>query len=120
MLVLADYFLGFATRDVSGGCRPWRLYYTDEPGRRVSPKCDTAFSGDLYVNGDIKDIASTYYPAIGPYDVTDPDVAEYHVLLARAAGIDGFMAEFTLGQEAQLLSLVSAAARYDFKIGVNW
>src|SRR5690349_16834196 len=103
-LVLADYFLAFATREVSGDCRPWRLYYADEPLRRVAAHCDTAYSGDLYVNGDIKDIASTYYPAIGTYDTTDPDVAEYHVLLAKSIDIDGFMAEFTLGQEPFLLN----------------
>ncbi|HSV12963.1 MAG TPA: hypothetical protein VLI90_01790 [Tepidisphaeraceae bacterium] len=119
--ILADYFLGFATRAVSGGARPWRLYYETEGDAGLKPpRCDAAFSGDLYVTGDIKDIASTYYPAIGPYDVTDPDVAEYHVLLAKAAGIDAFMAEYTMGQEAQLLSLVQAARTYNFCIGVNW
>jgi hypothetical protein len=120
-LVLADYFLGLATRAVSGGARPWRLYYeSEEDAGRKPPRCTAAFSGDLYINGDIKDIASTYYPAIGPYDVTDPDVAEYHVLLAKSAGIDGFMAEFTLGQEPYLLNLVQAAVKHDFRIGVNW
>src|SRR5438067_2072209 len=120
-LVLADYFLGFSTRAVSGGARPWRLYYETEADAGLKPpRCDAAFSGDLYISGDIKDIASTYYPAIGPYDVTDADVAEYHVLLAKAAGIDGFMAEYTMGQEPQLLSLVKAARTYNFCIGVNW
>src|SRR5581483_5081069 len=120
-LVLADYFLGFSTRAVSGEARPWRLYYEseDEAGLRP-PRCGASFSGDRYLNGEIKEIASTYYPAIGPYDVADPDVAEYHVLLAKAAGIDGFMAEFTMGQEAKLLNLVQAARKYDFRIGVNW
>ncbi len=120
-IVLADYFLGFATRAVSGGARPWRVYYDSEADAGIKqPSCDAAFSGDLYLNGDIKDIASTYYPAIGPYDVSDEDVAEYHVLLAKAAGIDGFMAEFTMGQEAYLLNLVRAARKYDFQIGINW
>jgi len=120
-IVLADYFLGFSTREISGGARPWRLYYeTEEDAGQKPPKCDAAFSGDLYVNGEIKDIASTYYPAIGPYDTTDEDVAEFHVLLAKSAGIDGFMCEFTIGQEAKLLALVNAARKYDFKIGVNW
>ena len=120
-LVLADYFLGFSTRAVSGGARPWRLYYEAEDQAGLQPpKCDAAFSGDLYISGDIKDIASTYYPSIGPYDTADPDVAEYHVLLAKAAGIDGFMCEFTIGQEHKLLSLVQAAKKHDFRIGVNW
>lgn len=42
-----------------------------------------------------RDIASTYYPSIGPYDMTDPDLVEYHCQLASMAGIDGFM--FDLG-----------------------
>lgn len=120
-VVLADYFLGFENRAVSGGMRPWRLYYeSEEDAGRADPKCTTAFSGDLYLNGDIKDIASTYYPAIGPYDAADPHVGEYHVLLAKAAGIDGFMAEFTIGQESKLLNLVAAAKQYGFRVGVNW
>src|SRR5579862_7622511 len=106
-IVLADYFLGFSTRNVSGGARPWQLYYEPQDHPNATPlKCKAAFSGDLYVSGEIKDIASTYYPTIGPYDTTDPHVAEYHVLLAKAAGIDGFMAEFTIGQEDNLLCLV--------------
>src|SRR5262245_41753863 len=34
-------------------------------------------------------IASWYYPLIGPYDSSDPAVLEYHVLLMKLAGIDG-------------------------------
>lgn len=40
------------------------------------------------VNGK-RAIASHYYPLIGPYDSSDPDVIEYHVLLMKFAGIDG-------------------------------
>jgi hypothetical protein len=36
-----------------------------------------------------QDIASWYYPSIGPYDSLDPAVLEYHVLLMKLAGIDG-------------------------------
>ncbi len=120
-IVLADYFLGFATRAVSGGARPWRLYY-DSPAelRNKKPNCTAAFPGDVYLTDSIKDVATTAYPAIGPYDATDPAVVEFHVLLAKAAGLDGFMAEYTLGQEKQLLTLVQAAHRHHFKIGVNW
>lgn len=36
-----------------------------------------------------RDIASCFYPAIGPYDMSDPQVAEYHCQLLKMAGIDG-------------------------------
>ncbi|HMP74989.1 MAG TPA: endo-1,3-alpha-glucanase family glycosylhydrolase [Kiritimatiellia bacterium] len=41
-----------------------------------------------------RDIASVYYPLIGPYDGRDPDVLEYHLLSARVAGIDAFVADW--------------------------
>ena len=34
-------------------------------------------------------IASHYYPLIGPYDSSDPDVLEYHALTMKVSGIDG-------------------------------
>jgi hypothetical protein len=42
----------------------------------------------LNANGQ-QEIASWYYPLIGPYDSVDPAVLEYHVLLMKLAGIDG-------------------------------
>jgi hypothetical protein len=41
-----------------------------------------------------KDIASWYYPVIGPYDSLDPAVLEYHVLLMKLAGIDGVIVDW--------------------------
>ncbi|MCB0283180.1 MAG: hypothetical protein KDF60_11420 [Calditrichaeota bacterium] len=36
-----------------------------------------------------REIASHYYPLIGPYSSADKDVIEYHLLLMKLAGIDG-------------------------------
>lgn len=36
-----------------------------------------------------REIASKYYPAIGPYDSADPHAIEYHLQLMKIAGIDG-------------------------------
>jgi hypothetical protein len=44
-------------------------------------------------NGE-QQIASWYYPLIGPYDSLDPAVLEYHVLLMRLAGIDGVIVDW--------------------------
>ena len=41
-----------------------------------------------------REIASWYYPLIGPYDSGDPAVLEYHVLLMRLAGIDGVIVDW--------------------------
>ncbi len=36
-----------------------------------------------------REIASFFYPEIGPYSSTDPDLQEYHFLMMKLAGIDG-------------------------------
>ena len=41
-----------------------------------------------------RQIASHYYPLIGPYDPADPDVLEYHTLLMKIAGFDGVVADW--------------------------
>jgi|GEM_PF-1087104 len=44
-------------------------------------------------NGDYSitnmDLASYFYPLIGPYDTSDPDLLEYHALLMKMSGVDG-------------------------------
>ena len=41
-----------------------------------------------------RQIASWYYPIIGPYDSNDPAVLEYHVLLMKLSGIDGIVVDW--------------------------
>jgi hypothetical protein len=41
-----------------------------------------------------RQIASHYYPLIGPYSSSDPAVVEYHALLMKYAGIDGVMIDW--------------------------
>src|SRR5688572_13109060 len=38
-----------------------------------------------------RQIASHYYPMIGPYASRDPHVIEYHMLLMKYAGVDGLL-----------------------------
>jgi len=54
-------------------------------------------NGFNHTPDDIKDrenmrreIASVYYPVVGPYDSQDPLVADYHLELAKAMGVDVF------------------------------
>jgi hypothetical protein len=47
----------------------------------------------LGANGN-RQIASWYYPLIGPYDSLDPAVLEYHVLLMKLSGIDGVIVDW--------------------------
>ena len=42
----------------------------------------------------VRDIASYYYPLIGPYASNDKDVIEYHLLLMKYAGVDGLIIDW--------------------------
>lgn len=45
-------------------------------------------------DGDRRQIASQYYPSIGPYDSGDKDVLEHHLLLMKLSGIDGVIVDW--------------------------
>jgi hypothetical protein len=52
------------------------------------------FNPDTVNGAGQRQIASWYYPVIGPYDSLDPAVLEYHVLLMRLGGIDGVIVDW--------------------------
>lgn len=45
-------------------------------------------------NSGRREIASLYYPLIGPYASSDADVIEYHLLLMKYSGIDGVLIDW--------------------------
>jgi hypothetical protein len=47
-----------------------------------------------FINNGKREIASWYYPLIGPYASSDPAVLEYHLLLMKYAGIDGVLVDW--------------------------
>jgi hypothetical protein len=53
-----------------------------------------AFDPNAANTNGTQQIASWYYPLIGPYDSADPAVLEYHVLLMKLAGIDGVIVDW--------------------------
>lgn len=49
---------------------------------------------DIVDENGKRQIASHYYPLIGPYDSKDPDVVEYHLLLMKYAGVDAVLIDW--------------------------
>ena len=47
-----------------------------------------------------REIASHYYPLIGPYSSNDNDVQEYHLLLMKLSGIDGVIFDWYSSRDA--------------------
>jgi hypothetical protein len=81
MPVYAHYMPWFQTPRTLGGTS-WGVHWTLD---RQDPNVVTAGR---------RQIASHYYPAIGPYDSTDPAVLEYHLLLMKLSGIDGVLVDW--------------------------
>jgi len=46
---------------------------------------------DIMDSNGKREIASHFYPLIGPYASSDPNVIEYHLLLMKYSGIDGIL-----------------------------
>jgi hypothetical protein len=49
---------------------------------------------DIILSNGRRQIASYFYPMIGPYDSSDPDVINYHLLLMKYSGIDGVIVDW--------------------------
>ncbi len=49
---------------------------------------------DNFLSNGNRQIASHYYPLIGPYDSEDRDVIDYHLLLMKYAGVDGILIDW--------------------------
>jgi hypothetical protein len=104
-------FMGdYLTPAVSGNWGAWgaagKGWKPHDPARRNS--------------GARRDIASCFYPAIGPYDMSDPDVADYHCQLLKMTGIDGIsfnvgLFQHNLWQQKSMRIYVAAMQRYGLK-----
>ena len=53
-----------------------------------------------------RQIASYYYPLIGPYSSSDPDLQEYHFLLMKLAGVDGLIFDWYGSQDLYDYSII--------------
>lgn len=79
-LVMVHYMPWFVSQPYSGS---WGWHWTMNH-----------FNPNVIDPDGRQDIASWYYPLIGPYDSLDPAVLEYHVLLMKLAGIDGVIVDW--------------------------
>ncbi len=121
-LLIAHYMTWFGLPEISGNWYQWK-FAMDGVG------LDKHHYPDLVLADGRRDIAAVHYPVIGPYDSTDPIALEYHILLAKEAGIDGFMVNWygfqdkggTRRQEDKgFEALLRAAEKLNFKVCVNF
>ncbi|OGV43689.1 MAG: hypothetical protein A2X46_08415 [Lentisphaerae bacterium GWF2_57_35] len=120
-LIVAHYMTWYQTPDLSGS---WGFWQVNRP--EIAP--EYWHHPDQQTPQGWRDIASVYYPEIGPYDSGDPDLCEYHILLARMSGIDAFVCDW-YGFEPSaehpydhtgFQALLRTAEKLNFKIGICW
>src|SRR3954452_20949155 len=115
MPVYVHYLPWFQTPETLGGSTwGWHWTMNNQNPNVVGP------SGQ-------RQIASHYYPLIGPYDSSNRDVLEYHMLLMKLSGIDGMIVDWygqrgTNGDVSSLLSasntIVNRTADFGMKFAV--
>ncbi len=82
MKIYVHYMPWFETKESSGN-NQWGTHWTMA---NQNP--------DIISSDGRRQIASYYYPNIGPYASGDNDVIEYHLLLMKYAGIDGVIVDW--------------------------
>lgn len=90
-------------------------------GTADDPLAKKHYPENIRKDTGLRDIASAYSPLIGPYDSLDDEVIEYHILTAKAAGIEGFVVDWYGPNNSineALKKLFDIALKYDFKVGV--
>lgn len=121
-LFIAHYMTWFGLPEISGDWYQWQFKME---GLSIDKH---HYPGLVMANGR-RDIAAIHYPTVGPYDSTDPNLAEYHILLAKDSGIDGFMVNWygfesdkgVRNQEDKgFENLLRTAERLDFKVCINF
>lgn len=120
-LVIAHYVTWYQTPACSGSWGFWQV------NRPAIPRAAWHFPEQRDERG-WRDIASVFHPVIGPYDSSDPDACEYHILLAKLAGLEAFVCDW-YGFEPTpehprdhpgFMALLRAAEQLDFRIGLCW
>lgn len=120
-LLVAHYISWYQTPQISGS---WGFWSVNRP---TIPREYWHYPDQKLTNG-CRDISSVYYPLVGPYDSADPDTCEYHILQAKLAGIDAFVADW-YGPAASaehpydnigFLAMKKAAEKLDFKVMICW
>jgi glycoprotein endo-alpha-1,2-mannosidase len=111
--VVAHYMPWFRAEPTASGEIVWEHWQWYGRGTKHDPNV-------ILPNGR-RDIAAVNYPLIGPYHGRDPVVLEYHMLTAKAAGIDGFVADwYGPGTYSDQVfgDMVKAAERYGMTVGI--
>src|ERR1700751_3986180 len=72
----------------------WGGHWSNVSPNNANPNTFTTVTDYTGASVQTRNICAHYHPLIGPYDGSDPDVLEYHLLLMKLSGIDGVMIDW--------------------------
>jgi len=104
-LILAHYMTWFKTREFSDEWGHWNWDPDGDGGRDAQDHLPDRTRDD-----GLLDLASAHQPLIGPYDSSDPEVIEYQIASAWAAGIDGFVSDWYGPNDSQNINQAFTAS----------
>ena len=107
-IVIGEYHNWYSTGPV------WSHWSWPGPGPKRNP--------EKIIDGR-RELASANYPLIGPYDSRDERVIEYHIRIAKAAGIDAFAIDWygpNSFEDSSMKKYLDIAVKLDFKIAIEY
>jgi autotransporter-associated beta strand protein len=117
--VFADFHGYRYTREHDGQLGNWKQALQSPQ----TPNHVANYNADLMDANGVHELASPGNPPIGMQSYNDPDYAEYHVLMAKMAGIDGFLHEYGCSAgltDADVQLLQATTEKYGLAFGINW
>ena len=72
----------------------WGSHWSNVSGNASNPNTFTTITDYTGASVQTRNISAHYHPLIGPYDGSDPNVLEYHLLLMKLSCIDGVMIDW--------------------------
>ena len=88
-LVFAHYYTWYGTP--WGAAGEWHQWSTSKPGSLSAKPYDPDV---ILFPPAIRNISSSVYPLVGPYDSMSKDIVRWHIRLAKAAGLDAFSVDW--------------------------
>ena len=88
-MVLANYYTWYITPWGAGG--HFAQWGTEKPSSLLDRPSDP---NTLLFPPAIREICSSIYPLVGPYDSMSKEIVRWHIRLAKAAGINAFMVDW--------------------------
>lgn len=104
---------------------PWfETPQTSADGKWGIHWCMATCNPDVTDTSGRRQIASWFYPLIGPYASSDRDVIEYHLLLMKYAGVDGILFDWYGSNELYdypaILKNTESVITFTAKVGLSF